>query len=149
MENAHNEARDAFARGERRFEHPEIGPGAPPMPGENRSQPRVDERRGFGERRGFFDRFRGWLGWSSQAPVSADNNPYIPPAATPPVMNWDPFAVDVVTAPAVDRWHPDDIRRHEELERRDFRPAPPIEPGRPAAPIIDHATPPAPPPPRR
>ncbi len=149
MENAHNEARDAFARGDRRFEHPEIGPGAPPLPGENRYQPRVDERRGFGERRGFFDRFRGWLGWSSQAPVSADNNPYIPPAATPPVMNWDPFAVE--TAPAVDRWHPEDLRRREEMERRGYaydvgRPAPPM--GTPPAPPPPVAGRPAPPPPK-
>ena len=153
IHNAHHAANEAIMRGDRRFEHAEIGPGAPPLAGEHRRDERRVYERG-GVRRGFFDGFRGWFGLHHRRedgrPIAAvDANPYIPPPATPPVMNWDPFAVDAVTAPAVDRWHPDDIRRHEELERRDFRPAPPIEPGRPAAPIIDHATPPAPPPPRR
>lgn len=153
VHNAHHAANDAIMRGDRRFEHADIGPGAPPLAGEHRRDEGRVQGHG-GARFGFLDRFRGWFGLHHRRedgrPIAAvDANPYIPPAATPPVMNWDPFAVDVVTAPAVDRWHPDDIRRHEELERRDFRPAPPIEPGRPAAPIVDHATPPAPPPPRR
>jgi peptidoglycan hydrolase-like protein with peptidoglycan-binding domain len=121
------------------------------------------------ERRGLWDRFRGWWGGRREElpvansgvpapPPSPDDNPYIPPPATPPVMNWDPFAVE--TAPAVDRWHPDDLRRREELERTGFRDdnrgydrgvdrASPIGPPAPhpgiPAPVAHNA----PPPPRR
>ena len=151
---------EAFARGDRRFEHPGIAPGVPPLPGENHYHQQgfghrgfgpfgftrgALEHRGFGEPGGIIDRFRGWFGLGRRE-RRIDDNPYIPPAATPEVMNFDPFAN--TTAPAVERWHPDDLRRREELERRGFAPTAPIEPGRPAPPIIDHPSPPGPPPPR-
>lgn len=138
---ARHAATEAIARGDRRFEHPMVGPGSPPLPGEHRLD---GGRVGFpgGERRGWFDRFRGWFGFGRR-PESIESNPYIPPPANPPVMNWDPFDVNI--APAVDRWHPDDLRRREELKRNGYRPAPPV--GIPAPPV--GITPPAPPPPRR
>ena len=143
VHNAHHAANDAIMRGDRRFEHAEIGPGTPPLVGEHRR-----EESHPGVHRGIFDRFRGFFGFGQRGPrPSLDTNPYIPPPATPPVVNWDPFAVD--TAPAAERWSPDDLRRREELHGRGYRPAPPIEPGRPAPPVFDQATPPAPPPLRR
>ena len=137
---------EAVARGDRRFEHPGIAPGVPPLLGENHyHQHQGFDHRGFGEPGGIIDRFRGWFGLK-QRERRIDDNPYIPPAATPEVMNFDPFAN--TTAPAVERWHPDDLRRREEMERRGFAHTAPIVPGRPAPPVIDHPSPPAPPPPR-
>jgi peptidoglycan hydrolase-like protein with peptidoglycan-binding domain len=149
IHNAHHEASNAIMRGDRRFENPGVGPGAPPLAGEHR---REEYHGGRVESRGWGDRLRGWFGFGQrreeQRDVNvADQNPYIPPPATPQMVNWDPFATE--TAPAVERWSDDDRRRHEEMQGRGFAPAAPIVPGRPAPPVIDHPTPPGPPPPHR
>jgi putative peptidoglycan binding protein len=119
--------RDWFAsKGDRRFESDHYG-----VPG-------------GADHRGWFDRVRSLFPWWKEyaavtqsgvpVPTTVDQNPYIPPPATPPVMNWDPFAT---TAPAVERWNTDDLRRREELERRGYARLP--------GEVVDHASPPGPP----
>jgi hypothetical protein len=148
MWEARHSFEEARARGDRRFEHPSIGPEAPPLPGENyRAEHHWPHREEYHHhnRWGWGDRIREWFGWGHRRNI--DENQFIPQPATPPVVNWDPFSV-VEVVDTVERWHPDDLRRREELEHRGYAPRPPIEPGRPAAPVVDHATPPAPPPQR-
>jgi peptidoglycan hydrolase-like protein with peptidoglycan-binding domain len=141
MWEAHRAFEEAHARGDRRFEHPSAEPGAPPLPWEHRREEHPAFHRGA-ESRGWGDRLRDWFGFGQRRNV--DENQFIPPPATPQMVNWDPFSV-VDTVETVDRWHPDELRRKEELERRGYSPHAPITPGIPRAPA-EHLTPPGPPP---
>ena len=109
--------------------------------------------RGSPAHRNWFDWIRGW--WRKPEPnlnlatqyneSQVDTNPYIPPPATPELVNWDPFAI---TTPTVKRWGENDLRRHEELERRGYSRAHELPIQTPHE-VVEHVTPAGPPPAHR